>query len=469
MIIETDFSADYEFRPRNAECCAFYKNASVLPFIIHYTTADGERRKDAIVVCSDDLGKNFKVHKHCLVLVLDKYLAKLGHVKKVSIATDNCRKQYRNRNLYGWVSSYCHEKKVSMGHLYQEQYHGKGLCDAICGIFKLLAKKETWSKDSPLDKKPIMDTHVKLAAFGTRKYAKNDSPANGDTTDDSRIDCYEFWTLEKDVAEDYPGVCVRLKSVCIYEHVNRSHIRIPSILPCCVLELADYASVVKHDLSQHEVYSDTSYERGDLRTREAFCACDKCLLDERYECLLPTETGRILKFYCKLSGEKEQKEEADKLEAVAEDFCKVATASTPLLMPLKIPNATDHPNQYEIGFPVRAVQTRPPTPDGAQQASARPCDWKEHMYWAYDRAEQRWRAALQAEWYGRAVDNTTQLDFVQLNKKRSPVWCDQVVPVDVSQHEMLAPASGKLQVPSALDITARRLNFMRFGIETQHL
>jgi hypothetical protein len=121
IIIETDFSADFEFRSANAECCAFYTNASILPFIVHYTDTDGARRKDAVIVCSNDLGNNFKVHKHCLRKVLDMYLPGLKKkrtMRRVSIVTDNCRKQYHNANLNDWLSTFCKENGVSMGHLY---------------------------------------------------------------------------------------------------------------------------------------------------------------------------------------------------------------------------------------------------------------------------------------------------------------------------------------------------------------
>jgi hypothetical protein len=64
----------FEFRPGDAECCKFYKNCSILPLIIHYTDAQDHRRKDAVIVCSDDLGSNFKVHKHCMQKVLSAYL-----------------------------------------------------------------------------------------------------------------------------------------------------------------------------------------------------------------------------------------------------------------------------------------------------------------------------------------------------------------------------------------------------------
>jgi hypothetical protein len=122
MIIETDFSADFEFRPANAECCAFYTNARILPFIVHYTNKHGVRRKDAVIVCSNDRGKNFKVHKYCLQKVLDLYLPDLQAartMRRVSIATDNYCKQYRNASLYGWFTTFCKENGVSMGYLYQ--------------------------------------------------------------------------------------------------------------------------------------------------------------------------------------------------------------------------------------------------------------------------------------------------------------------------------------------------------------
>jgi hypothetical protein len=55
IIIETDFSNDFEFRPKDAECCKFYNNASVVPFYVHYTDKDGSRRKEMHIATSSDL------------------------------------------------------------------------------------------------------------------------------------------------------------------------------------------------------------------------------------------------------------------------------------------------------------------------------------------------------------------------------------------------------------------------------
>ena len=75
-------------------------------------------------------------------------------------------------------------------------------------------------------------------------------------------------------------------------------------------EVPDYKSVVTYDLSQHHVWSDCAYEHVDLRTRLAICACDMCIAGKYYECLLSEETGPMLKYFCSLKDESEQKAEA---------------------------------------------------------------------------------------------------------------------------------------------------------------
>lgn len=44
IMIETDFSADLELRPQNAECCKWYLKCSLIPFVVHYTDQFGERK-----------------------------------------------------------------------------------------------------------------------------------------------------------------------------------------------------------------------------------------------------------------------------------------------------------------------------------------------------------------------------------------------------------------------------------------
>ena len=77
----------------------------------------------------------------------------------------------------------------------------------------------------------------------------------------SSISKYEFSTLEKGEADDYPG------NTLLYRTMQRE----------LSMPFAEYKPVVKYDLSQHEVWCDNRLEGGDLRTREAICACDRCL------------------------------------------------------------------------------------------------------------------------------------------------------------------------------------------------
>ena len=77
----------------------------------------------------------------------------------------------------------------------------------------------------------------------------------------NRISKYEFSTLEKGKADEYPG------NTLLYRTMQRE----------LSMPFAEYKPVVKYDLSQHEVWCDNRLEGGDLRTREAICACDRCL------------------------------------------------------------------------------------------------------------------------------------------------------------------------------------------------
>ena len=110
-------------------------------------------------------------------------------------------------------------------------------------------------KDSRIKKKKIIDTHVKLAEFGMKLFDTAKATDDQPLPDDSSISKYVFWTLENS-SKANTGSDVSIGSAAGY---------------------VEYESVVKYDLSQHEVWSDCTYEEGDLRTREAACACDKCL------------------------------------------------------------------------------------------------------------------------------------------------------------------------------------------------
>lgn len=97
--------------------------------------------------------------------LIEEYLDFLPHVRRLSVVTDNCGKQYRNKNLYGFVSDFCreyslsHVRKVSMAHCFLEKYHGKGTSDGICGLLKVLYREEANKKDSKLKREQIIYSH----------------------------------------------------------------------------------------------------------------------------------------------------------------------------------------------------------------------------------------------------------------------------------------------------------------------
>ena len=106
-----------------------------------------------------------------------------------------------------------------------------------------------------------------MGLFHTAKDA--DGAEGQHLPDDSSISKYVFWML-KDDNKAHTSSDVSIGSAAGY---------------------VEYESVVKYDLSQHEVWSDCKYEECDLRTREAICACNKCLDGHYYDCLLKEETG----------------------------------------------------------------------------------------------------------------------------------------------------------------------------------
>ena len=241
------------------------------------------------------------------------------------------------------------------------------------------------------------------------------------------------------------------------------HIKIALSTYCLLSPLSvyiDYTAVVKYDLSQHEVWSDNALEGGDLRTREAICACDLCLHGDNYGCLVPKETGAILKFFCKQSTEEQQAAAAGEFEEAAFAFCAAATSTTPLLRPSRVlgKSGLEHANQYEIGFP---STSSPPASEREPES-----DWPSHMFYAYDQDAEEYKAAVHADWYFRR-DSMTTLEFSP-HKPTSAVFCGHILPVDISSGLPSKPAStNKLHVPEDTNAAVKKLNFMRFGVVTQ--
>jgi len=128
-------------------------------------------------------------------------------------------------------------------------------------------------KDSRINKKKIIDTHVKLAEFGMGLFHTAKQTDDQPLPDDSSIHKYVFWTLQDG------------------NKANASTSTSADSSIGSAVDYREYVPVVKYDLSQHDVWSDCDYEDGDLRTREAICACDQCLDGYFYDCLLKEETG----------------------------------------------------------------------------------------------------------------------------------------------------------------------------------
>jgi hypothetical protein len=276
MIAETDFSADLEMRPSAACCATFYNNVSLIPYVIHYTDEVGVRQIDCIVVCSDDRAKNFAVHQHCFDDIITTYITRLSKkrtMRSVVVVTDNCAKQYRNKNMYGYVADFCmflkaasqqlkNKFNITLTHFFLEKYHGKGTSDGICGLFKVLVRKQAWFKDSRLHRKNIMYSSEAVAEYGNQKFCNDDEAARRRRA----INAFKFTTLRDDeVKHD---------------------------------ELLQYRSQTGLTSSSHsQIWSGCSFDFGNLYTRPGICACDQCNRGQYHECLLPEETGSATKWY----------------------------------------------------------------------------------------------------------------------------------------------------------------------------
>ena len=148
-----------------------------------------------------------------------------------------------------------------------------------------------------------------------------------------------------------------------------------------------------------------------------------------------------------------------------------ATATTPLTMPVKLGSAADtleHANQYEVGF---VSASAPPTQQRVRAQPAKPTKpvaWPSHMFYAYDTESSMWKAAVHADvWYTKPQANGNRFVPQKRNKNRKPVFCSQLIPVNISNFGELERAPTLLEVSDAVDTAVRRLNFLRFGIATQ--
>merc|ERR1719162_2109312 len=83
-----------------------------------------------------------------------------------------------------------------MAHYFLEKYHGKGISDGICGLFKIMVRNEAWFKDSAVRRRDIMNTHKDVANFGNENFGNKE---------DNKINMFRFDVLDLgDVNHDAP-------------------------------------------------------------------------------------------------------------------------------------------------------------------------------------------------------------------------------------------------------------------------
>ena len=464
VIVRTDFSATFELRPGKTECCKFYHNVALVPFYVHYTDGAGVRKTDAIIVCSADLANNFAVYRHLLRKVIEKYTTgvRTVPVKRVTVLTDNCRKQYRNRMNYGFVADYLFSTGIEMELFFEEQYHGKCIVDAICALLKIMARKEAVTKDSIIARKGMIHTYEKLAEFGRTKF---EGGKEGKT---SVTDNFEFWTLGKATegeSEVGGGFCAGA--------VNHSSV-------------PDYEVTVKYDLQRHNCWA-CKYcaEPGDLRARDWACACGPCIDGNRYECEVAEETGPITKFYVQpsLKDAVRDKQRADFLVALGEAHCR---KQLPLLWPDRRGEDLTCSYAYWIGIPAcnaaeaaaaAAKFTKASAKGVAHGAGgnhARPAASKlpVHMYWRYHTKKQSWMPCVHVtRWF--QASNPGELVLHQSKTKGGQVhiaWAHEVPPVELlgwQQWADGASSADEITISADAGKQIRMLNLLRFNMKTQ--
>ena len=166
-------------KPGKSDCCKFYKNVALIPFYIHHTDEHGERKISTVIACSEDTASNFAVCRHLLLKVIEKYASVAGGCRRVVVITDNCCKQHRNRMNYGFVADFCYELGLEMELLFEEQYHGKCIVDAMCALLKVLARQEAVFKDSKITRRGVIYSHAALAKLGREKFGMQRQGSGG--------------------------------------------------------------------------------------------------------------------------------------------------------------------------------------------------------------------------------------------------------------------------------------------------
>jgi hypothetical protein len=482
IIAETDFSNNLEFRPQDAECCKFYNQCSLVPFVVYYTDRYGSRRTEVHIACSSDLRNNFAVHQHLLKQIIkEKIIPNMADKpKRLTVVTDNCRKQYRNRFNYGFIADFCADFGMELLHLFLCSYHGKGVSDGICGILKEQAKNEIMNKDSLLEKKSILGTYVQLALWADGKY-KSDN-------DKRKTDKYQLYVLSKheeselkvdlgDVVDAGCAGCVGDDGITNYKK-----------------------QVVDNDMEQHSFYSQCTYEHGDLRSVAEICGCDGCIDGKYSHCPLMARSGdRIVQYYLPPIKGPQQDEEAQRLAGAAAAFCMSTVADQLVVVPCwrgrkkggaqvnylaKLAAAPPPPppaaaaggraaaaaSGGDTGRATRSTRAAGKMPAQAERGAAtapvaRDTEdgWPPHMYYKAAGTTSEKRAVMDCVWY---EPHPTELRrYVQCAAQSKVLLCAQVVPVKIPG-AITEPVDGTagggfLLDPSAVSFI-EGLNLLRF-------
>lgn len=212
LMVEVDYSMDYEAVERNEVQSALWSRAKImlLVFVVHFCTATGEFVSETHTFLSSPRSKAAPLVFRCLRTVVDRVLPRMkdGRMKRLSVWSDNCTtfKCATMCRLLGELSVWA---GCGATWSFPEPGHGKSLYDAEGGVIK------KWL--SRLKKQPnkAAEAHAALAAS---KLVKPKSNKNSATPI-----CQRFFYLIPDDAEleyerPFPGIrnaaIMRRRSVC---------------------------------------------------------------------------------------------------------------------------------------------------------------------------------------------------------------------------------------------------------------
>ena len=269
--------------------------------------------------------------------------------------------------------------------LYEEQYHGKCLCDAICGLVKAQFRREAYYLNSTIAPaaKNIIYSHTALAEFGRKKFGKDNSTLNTPLGSNkaSKLHRIIFWTLDKGEVEESTETL--LGRGIDYE-----------------------ASQVTRDLQKHQFWGVNKQQHGDLRGRDQICACGPCMQRAYFDCELGEEVGAVRDFYCQPQIDSSREEEdVAALAAASLAFCKSAVPGTLLVWPDRKSTGTGS-NAGRHAYWVCVTCTAAQSTIQKMKEPAKPKEKKPntqlptHMYWGYNKDQSPcWQPMVHVQFY----------------------------------------------------------------------